>query len=132
MTFAYRLGATVYNQTLATKVEGGNPRENADRRVFYDRWKQPGDMAKYKNIASREVTPVTDRFVAKEYALDGSSLKVSYTLPQNWITRIHLRRAMVSLSTGDLSTGHPSAGSAVWTILCKVIPVFIITKHLTA
>ena len=102
MTFAYRLGATVYNQTLATKVEGGNPRENADRRVFYDRWKQPGDMAKYKNIASREVTPVTDRFVAKEYALDGSSLKVSYTLPQNWITRIHLRRAMVSLSTGDL------------------------------
>ena len=102
MTFAYRLGATVYNQTLATKVEGGNPRENADRRVFYDRWKQPGDMAKYKNIASREVTPVTDRFVAKEYALNGSSLKVSYTLPQNWISRIHLRRAMVSLSTGDL------------------------------
>lgn len=102
MTFAYRLGATVYNQTLATKVEGGNPRENADRRVFYDRWKQPGDMAKYKNIASRETTPVTDRFVAKEYALDGSSLKVSYTLPQNWTSRIHLRRAMVSLSTGDL------------------------------
>lgn len=102
MTFAYRLGATVYNQTLATKVEGGNPRENADRRVFYDRWKQPGDMAKYKNIASREVTPVTDRFVAKEYALDGSSIKVSYTLPQNWVSRIHLRRAMVSLSTGDI------------------------------
>lgn len=102
MTFAYRLGATVYNQTLATKVEGGNPRENADRRVFYDRWKAPGDMAKYKNIASRETTPVTDRFVAKEYALDGSSLKLSYTLPQNWISRIHLRRAMVSLSSGDL------------------------------
>lgn len=102
MTFAYRLGATVYNQTLATKVEGGNPRENADRRVFYDRWKQTGDMAKYKNIASRETTPVTDRFVAKEYALDGSSIKVSYSLPRNWISRIHLRRAMVSLSTGDL------------------------------
>ena len=102
LTFAYRLGATVYNQTLASKVEGGNPRENADRRVFSDRWKQPGDMAKYKDIASREVTPVTDRFVAKEYALDGSSIKVSYTLPQSWISRVHLRRAMVSLSTGDL------------------------------
>ncbi len=102
MTFAYRLGATVYNQTLATKVEGGNPQENADQRVFYDRWKTPGDLAKYKNIASREVTPVTDRFVAKEYALDGSSLKVSYSLPQSWISRIHFRRVMVSLSTGDL------------------------------
>ena len=102
MTFAYRLGATVYNQTLATKVEGGNPRENADRRVFLDRWKQPGDMAKYKNIASRETTPVTDRFVAREYAMDGSSLKVSYTLPQKFTSRVHLRRAMFSLSAGDL------------------------------
>lgn len=102
MTFAYRLGATVYNQTLATKVEGGSPQENADRRVFYDRWKQSGDIAKYKSVTSRESTPATDRFVAREYALDGSSMKISYTLPQKWVSRIHLRRAMVSFSTGDL------------------------------
>ena len=54
---------------------------NADRRVFYDRWKAPGDKARYKNIANRETTPPTDRFVATEYALEGSSLKLSYTLP---------------------------------------------------
>ena len=81
MNFAYRLGASIYNQTLATKVEGASPTSNADRRLFYDRWKAPGDKARYKNIANRETTPPTDRFVATEYALEGSSLKLSYTLP---------------------------------------------------
>ena len=57
---------------------------NADRRVFYDRWKAPGDRALYKNIASRETTPPTDRFVAAEYALEGSSLKLSYSLPDSF------------------------------------------------
>ena len=102
MTFAYRLGATLYNQTLATKVEGASPTSNADRRVFYDRWKAPGDHARYKNIANRETTPPTDRFVATEYALDGSSIKVSYSLPDAFCRRLHVRRIRLSLSTGDL------------------------------
>ena len=102
MTFAYRLGATIYNQTLATKVEGASPTENADRRVFYDRWKAPGDHARYKNIANRETTPPTDRFVATEYALDGSSIKVSYSLPDAFCRRLHVRRIRLSLSTGDV------------------------------
>lgn len=101
-TFAYRLGATVYNSTLATKVEGTDPTANADRRVFYDRWKAPGDRALYKNIASRETTPPTDRFVAAEYALEGSSLKLSYSLPDSFCRRLHLRRIRVAASTGDL------------------------------
>lgn len=102
MNFAYRLGASIYNQTLATKVEGASPTSNADRRVFYDRWKAPGDKARYKNIANRETTPPTDRFVATEYALEGSSLKLSYTLPDAFCHRLHLRRVRISASTGDL------------------------------
>ena len=102
MNFAYRLGASIYNQTLATKVEGASPTSNADRRVFYDRWKAPGDKARYKNIANRETTPPTDRFVATEYALEGSSLKLSYTLPDAFCRRLHLRRVRISASTGDL------------------------------
>ena len=102
MNFAYRLGASIYNQTLATKVEGASPTSNADRRVFYDRWKAPGDKARYKNIANRETTPPTDRFVATEYALEGSSLKLSYMLPDAFCRRLHLRRVRISASTGDL------------------------------
>ena len=101
-TFAYRLGATVYNQTLATKVEGGNPYENGDVRVFYDRWKTPGDNARYKNIATRTKTPPTSRFIAKEYALDGSSIKASYSLPYCVAQKLHLRQIRFSASMGDL------------------------------
>ena len=46
-----RLGAWIYNTTRVSKVEGSNPKYNADQRVFDDRWKQPGDIAKYKDIA---------------------------------------------------------------------------------
>lgn len=101
MHFSYRLGATLYNQTLATKVEGANPAANADRRVFFDRWKAPGDFARYKDIASREMTPPTSRFVATEYALEGSSMKISYTLPDALSKSLHLRRIRVSASMGD-------------------------------
>lgn len=34
MVFKYDLGADYYNSTLAERVEGANPRYNADRRVL--------------------------------------------------------------------------------------------------
>ncbi|WP_279191726.1 SusC/RagA family TonB-linked outer membrane protein, partial [Butyricimonas virosa] len=43
MLFKYQFGAKAYNGTLASKVEGANPYKNADKRVLYDRWKEPGD-----------------------------------------------------------------------------------------
>lgn len=102
VSLGYRLGATVYNQTLATKVEGADPTANADRRVFHDRWKAPGDRARYKNIANRETTPPTDRFIATEYALEGSSMKLSYLLPKHFCRRIGLRQIRIAASVGDL------------------------------
>lgn len=45
MLFNYEYGAKTYNSTLATKVEGADPLYNADKRVLYDRWKKPGDIA---------------------------------------------------------------------------------------
>ena len=53
-SFGYSLGAVVYNQTLASRVESADPQYNADERVLNDRWKKPGDVAKYKDIATRD------------------------------------------------------------------------------
>ena len=50
MVFKYDLGADYYNSTLAERVEGANPRYNADRRVLNNRWKEPGQHALYKNM----------------------------------------------------------------------------------
>lgn len=99
--FVYRLGATLYNQTLATKVEGSNPMENVDRRVFSERWKKVGDLAKYKHIASQDYTPPTSRFISKEYALEGSSLQLLYLCPNRIARLIHASQLQASLSLGN-------------------------------
>ena len=49
-TFQYSFGGALYNETLATKVEGAKPIYNADERVLNNRWKTPGTVAKYKRI----------------------------------------------------------------------------------
>ncbi|HJD74796.1 MAG TPA: SusC/RagA family TonB-linked outer membrane protein, partial [Bacteroides reticulotermitis] len=48
--FGYRWGGYAYNATLANKVENIFPYNNADKRVLYDRWKQPGDVVAYKSV----------------------------------------------------------------------------------
>lgn len=103
VSFAYRLGATVYNQTLATKVEGTDPTANADRRVFYDRWKSPGDRALYKNIASRRPPPPTDRFCRCGVCSRRLVAQVLYSAPDSFCPPPgHLRRTAWRPRTGDL------------------------------
>ena len=60
---SYSFGGAVYNQTLSTKVEGADPRYNADERVFNSRWKQVGEQTKYKRISDSSVPMQTSRFV---------------------------------------------------------------------
>ena len=101
VALSYRMGATVYNGTLAQKVEGASPLQNADRRVFYNRWQSPGNVSLYKGIAVQEATPPTSRFAGKEYALDGTSLMLAYELPPMLCRRLYVQSARVSLSTGN-------------------------------
>lgn len=101
LTLGYRLGANVYNSTLATKVEGADPLTNVDRRVFYNRWRQMGDETRFKHIASQESTPPTSRFVDTEYTLEGTSLMLSYDIPAS-LYRMHpIKQIRVSLSMGQ-------------------------------
>ena len=99
--FGYSLGAVVYNQTLASRVEGANPEYNADVRVLNDRWKQAGDVAKYKDIANREAPYQTSRFVQKEYYLTLRSLSLAYETEAAWVKKLHLRRARFELLSND-------------------------------
>ena len=54
--FSYRCGGQMYNSTLANKVENIHPINNADKRVLYDRWRNPGDHAKYKSVTAVSYT----------------------------------------------------------------------------
>ena len=100
--FGYSLGATVYNATLASRVEGTTPKQNADRRVLESRWKQAGDVTRYRDIASTESPYQTSRFIQKEYYFTLRSLSLAYETEATWVKKLHMRRARVELLTNDL------------------------------
>ena len=100
--FSYRLGAWMYNTTRASKVEGANPKYNADIRVFTDRWQNAGDVAYYKNIADTSTPKQTDRFAELENTLTLSTLNISYEFPQKLLKPIHLKSLRAGVNFTDL------------------------------
>jgi len=99
-TFYSRFGGDQYNQTLVDRVENADRRYNVDRRVLTDRWKQPGDVALYKNIRDQSITRVTDRFVQRDNVLELQSLYLSYDFNKELFKSIGLKtlRAAVTLN----------------------------------
>ena len=77
--FTYEFGAYTYNQTLVDRIENVNLLHNADRRAAKDRWRKPGDIAKYKSIAfSGRTTELSSRFVQKKNEIAFSSISIGY------------------------------------------------------
>ena len=76
--FAYSYGGHVYNQTLVDKIENVDPLFNGDKRILYDRWSRPGDIAKFKDISDRSITLPTSRFIEMDNNISLSSLSLSY------------------------------------------------------
>ena len=97
-----RMGGWIYNSTRATKVEGSNPKYNADRRVFDDRWKEEGDIAFYKNIADSSTPQQTDRFAEKENTLNLGTLNISYEFKRELCEKMHIRSLRCGLNFTDL------------------------------
>ena len=100
--FSYRMGAWVYNTTRVSKVEGSDPQYNADKRVFDDRWKQPGDVAFYKNIADSSRPEQTTRFAEQEYTLTLGSLNLSYEFNDDICKSMHVRNMRTGINFTDI------------------------------
>lgn len=98
----YSLGGAVYNETLATRVEGANPRYNADERVFTSRWKEPGNVAKFKNIADQTVPLQTSRFVEVENYLEMQTLSLAYEFKAQQIRSLGINRLRIEALTNNL------------------------------
>lgn len=94
--FGYHLGGYVYNSTLVNKIENIQPYENADKRAYYDRWRQPGDHALFKSLKEFDRTYASSRFVMKENLLTGQSISLMYEFPSKW-TKKHLGCQYLSL-----------------------------------
>ena len=92
--FGYRLGGQMYNYTLVSKVENIRPFDNADKRVLYDRWKNPGDKAFFKGVRDFTTTNASSRFVMDENTLECRSISLGYDWDSEW-----MRKAGVSYLT---------------------------------
>lgn len=99
---AYEYGAKIYNSTLAQKVEGSSPYFNADRRVLYDRWKEPGDLALYKRIDDTTPPYQTTRLIQDNDFLRLQTLSLSYELPARSLDLVGFERAKLIFTTNDL------------------------------
>lgn len=102
MNFSYEMGAKQYNSTLAQKVEGADPYRNADRRVLYDRWKQPGDVSMFRKIDDTSSVYQSTRLMQKNNFLNMSSLSISYDIPRKYIQRSAIERCKFIFSMTDL------------------------------
>jgi hypothetical protein len=101
--FRYKFGGYVYNNTLVDRVENVNPNQNVDSRVFYDRWKAPGDVSNFKGITNTSVTLPTSRFVEKDNLIELRSVNLSYQFSKNtFIKRIKAENARLSLFMNDV------------------------------
>ena len=105
LNFRYQLGADLFNTALYQKVENiraSDMSKNQDRRAFYDRWQQPGDVAPFKNVASVLESPISSRFVQRENLLVLESLNIGYEFIDGWIRRVGLSSLKLQLSARDL------------------------------
>ena len=97
-----RLGAWIYNTTRVSKVEGSDPKYNADQRVFDDRWRQPGDVALYKDIADSSRPQQTDRFAEKENTFTLGTLNISYEFSDDLCRKMYVRNLRCGMNFTDL------------------------------
>ena len=100
--FSFKFGGDLYNQTLVDKVENVDPLKNADKRVLYDRWKNQGDIARFKSISDKSTTNPSSRFLEKDNEIRFSSLSVSYLFDSTFLERTGIERLKLTAMTNDL------------------------------
>ena len=91
LNLRYALGRKVFASALYNKVENISEESmyyNLDKRALYDRWKQPGDKAKFKSIKDNSATPMSSRFVRTENTFSGESIYIGYEYSGAWIKKI--------------------------------------------
>ncbi|NII29070.1 SusC/RagA family TonB-linked outer membrane protein [Pseudoflavitalea sp. X16] len=79
-SFRFQYGGQMYNSTLVSKVENANVYQNVDRRVLTGRWRKPGDISFFKDVANTTTTQLSTRFVEDNDQLNFASLNITYDL----------------------------------------------------
>lgn len=102
MSFYYRFGGQIYNQTLADRVENANIDENVDKRIYDAVWKQSNDRVAFR-FNAWDVTKPTSRLVQDLNELQLSSVNVGYDFKRcNFLHKIGLDQLKASFYMNDV------------------------------
>lgn len=88
MNFRYSYGGQVYNTTLVNRVENADLYQNVDRRVYEQRWREPGDVTFFKDVKDTGLTRQTSRFVQDNDYLSCESISLGYDITSPQILRL--------------------------------------------
>jgi TonB-linked SusC/RagA family outer membrane protein len=100
---SYSFGGKLYNQTLVGRVESVDYKFNCDKRVFSERWRNPGDITLFKDVKDKSATKPTSRFVQTNNYLDFSSINISYMFTQESLKRLkYFKSLRLGFTTNDL------------------------------
>ena len=101
----FRLGGQIFMETLYNKVENisfSDVHYNQDKRALYDRWKEPGDNAKFRAISTTADTPMSSRFVADNNVFSGESISVGYESQGKWLKSVGASSLTVRAYMNDI------------------------------
>lgn len=102
----YSMGGYIYNTTRASRIEQINPKYNADRRAYTERWKNPGDVVNYLTIRPNKDGTINNyhssRFVEKENYLNLSYISFGYEFESTLLKKIGFKRLSVAASMNDV------------------------------
>lgn len=110
ISFGYSFGATQMASALYQKVENIKPADlkyNQDKRALYDRWYQPGDIAKFSSIDiqkySDENFPMSSRFLVTEDYISIESVSLSYDFTGKWLKTLGLTGANLNMYLNNIA-----------------------------
>ncbi len=100
----YEFGGQIYNQTLVDKVENANVRlGNVDRRVLTQRWRAPGDISFFKDIASTTTTQASTRFVEDYNRTSLATVNMSYDFDRlSFVKKAGFSRMRLGFQTNEV------------------------------
>lgn len=102
LSFNYRFGGQVYNNTIIDRVENANLYYNVDRRVLEQRWTKEGDIKPYRSIRDTDPVRASSRFVEDENTLSLASARISYSLKKELTQKMGMRHMKFSVYMNDL------------------------------
>lgn len=101
---SYLAGGQSYNATLVNKVENAPIRYNVDKRLAEGRWREVGQVTRYKRFDSSWMTRPTSRFVQERNELNISSVSLYYIFPKSVYSAIGAKYLKVALLMNDIAT----------------------------